>query len=71
MLFRSPRAVTPTVQLLVIDKLPFPSPDDPLIEARAQKLTDALHSLPPLPWETRGDSDRCNPRLFLLQVSTV
>ena len=29
------------LQLLVIDKLPFPSPDDPLIEARAQKLTDA------------------------------
>ena len=29
------------LQLLVIDKLPFPSPDDPLIEARAQKITDA------------------------------
>ncbi|WP_345740557.1 ATP-dependent DNA helicase [Hydrogenophaga aromaticivorans] len=29
------------LQLLVIDKLPFPSPDDPLIEARAQKLTEA------------------------------
>jgi ATP-dependent DNA helicase DinG len=29
------------LQLLVIDKLPFPSPGDPLIEARAQKHTDA------------------------------
>ncbi len=29
------------LQLLVIDKLPFPSPDDPLIEARARQLEAA------------------------------
>lgn len=29
------------LQLLVIDKLPFPSPDDPLIDARARRHNDA------------------------------
>jgi ATP-dependent DNA helicase DinG len=32
------------LQLLVIDKLPFPSPDDPLLSARARRLRTAGHS---------------------------
>lgn len=32
------------LQLVVIDKLPFPPPNDPLVEARAQRLQDAGRS---------------------------
>ena len=30
-----------SLQLLIIDKLPFPSPSDPLVKARSNKLTSA------------------------------
>ena len=33
------------MQLLVIDKLPFPSPDDPLMALRAQGMEDTAESV--------------------------